>query len=146
MSHTNLSSHSGKKQQSFRAKKINELIYKGCIIPNLFSLLVTTATDLNMEHKIEKQRGRYLDTAGKHFMQHVSSSFHQPHVGWCWVKVLAVSDRIHKTITELFARSEKTRFYKTHHAMICTNTSHISNLLITMDEKYCNARLFLLSV
>jgi len=64
--------------------------------------------------------GWYLHTASQHSMEHVSTPFHQSNVSWCRVQVLAVSDGVHKPVTELFASTEQVQLHKTHHAVICT--------------------------
>ena len=70
---------------------------------------------------------RYLYTASEHFMQHVSSSFHQSDIGRRRVQVLAVSDGVYKPITELLASTQQARLHKTHHAVIYEDTCQYVN-------------------
>jgi len=89
-----------------------------------FLVIVRQSWHVFLNHSVQHRKhwSWYLYTAGQHFMQHVSTSLHETHVGRCRVQVLTVCDRVHKPITELFTSSQQARLDETHHAVIYIRT------------------------
>lgn len=83
---------------------------------------------------LAKKINVYLNEAFEHFMENVTSFFHQTNIDTGRVRVLTVNNRVYKTISEFLRRSQQTGLHETNHAMIWTKQHSVIKPLQTV---YC---------